>query len=118
MPQISKMQEPLAQRTCWNSSVLCNSRGVAGVLIFLCHNTEDRIDTEQYSPLNSLSPTGDQHQFSPNNIHTLSRDKVMRIYEMITKEKMLGSFTKFSQLILERKCMEISLENLYVDIGA
>ena len=42
----------------------------------------------------------------------------MRIYEMITKEKMLGSFTKFSQLILERKCMEISLENLYVDIGA
>ena len=34
--------------------------------------------------LNPLSPNGDQHQFSPNNIHTLSRDKVMRIYEMIT----------------------------------
>ena len=28
---------------------------------------------------NPLSPNGDQHQFSPNNIHTLSRDKVMRI---------------------------------------
>ena len=39
--------------------------------------------------LNPLSPNGDQHQFSPNNIHTLSRDNVMRIYEMITKEKML-----------------------------
>ena len=34
--------------------------------------------------LNPLSPNGDQHQFSPNNIHTLSRDKVMRIYLMIT----------------------------------
>ena len=34
--------------------------------------------------LNPLSPNADQHQFSPDNIHTLSRDKVMRIYEMIT----------------------------------
>ena len=25
-----------------------------------------------------------QHQFSPNNIHTLSRDKVRKINEMIT----------------------------------
>ena len=38
---------------------------------------------------NPLSPDGDQHQFSPNDIRTLSRDKVMRINEMITKEKML-----------------------------
>ena len=37
--------------------------------------------------INPLSPNGDQHQFSPKNIHTLSRDKVMRIYEMITKGK-------------------------------
>ena len=39
-------------------------------------------------------PNRDQHQFSPNNIHTLSRDK------MITKEKMPRSFIKFSQLNL------------------
>ena len=51
--------------------------------------------------INPLSPNGDQHQFSPNNIHTLPRDKGMRIYEMITKEKMLWSDNKFSQLILE-----------------
>ena len=38
---------------------------------------------------NPLSPNGDQNQFFPNDIHTLSRDKVMRIDEMITKEKML-----------------------------
>ena len=30
-------------------------------------------------PLNPLSPNSDQQQFSPNNVHTLSRDKVVRI---------------------------------------
>ena len=49
--------------------------------------------------LNPLSANSDQQQFSPNNIHTLSRNKVMRINEMITKEKMPRSFIKFSQLI-------------------
>ena len=34
--------------------------------------------------VNPLSANGDQHQFSPNNIHNLSRDKVMRMNEMIT----------------------------------
>ena len=34
--------------------------------------------------INPLSPNSDQHQFSPNNIHTLSRDWVMRINKMIT----------------------------------
>ena len=48
--------------------------------------------------INPLSPNGDQHQFSPNNIHTLSRDTVMRINEIITTEKMLRSLIKFSQL--------------------
>ena len=38
--------------------------------------------------LNPLSPNSDQHQFSPDNIRTLSRDTVMRINKMITKEKM------------------------------
>ena len=39
--------------------------------------------------INPLSPNSDEDQFSPNDIHTLSRYKVMRINEMITKEKML-----------------------------
>ena len=35
--------------------------------------------------INPLSPNGDQHQlFSPNDIHTLSRDYVMKINKMIT----------------------------------
>ena len=41
------------------------------------------------SSINPLSPNSDQHQFSPNDIHTLAREKVMRINEMLTKEKML-----------------------------
>ena len=42
--------------------------------------------------LNPLSLNSDQYQepiFSSNDTHTLSRDKVMRINKMITKEKML-----------------------------
>ena len=51
--------------------------------------------------VNPLSANSDHQQFSPNNIHTLSRDKVMRINKMITIEKMLWSFIKFSQLIVK-----------------
>ena len=40
--------------------------------------------------LNPLSPNSDQHQFSPKDIHRLSREMVMRINKMITKEKMYG----------------------------
>ena len=47
------------------------------------------------------SANSDQKQFSPNNIHTLSRDKVMRINKMITIEKIPWPFIKFSQLILK-----------------
>ena len=47
---------------------------------------------KRYSSLidrvNPLSANSDQQQFSSNNIHTLSRNRVMRINEMITKEKM------------------------------
>ena len=34
--------------------------------------------------INPLSPNSDQEQFSPNDIHTLSWDEVMRINKMIT----------------------------------
>ena len=53
------------------------------------------------SRFNPLSPNSDQQQFSPNNIHTLSRDKVMRINKMIIIEKIPWSCLKFSQLILK-----------------
>ena len=36
-----------------------------------------------------LCPKSDQHEFSFNNLHTLSRGKVMRINKMITKGERL-----------------------------
>ena len=61
------------------------------------HRSEEQTLFQSY--FNPLSPNSDQHQFSPNNIHTFSRNKVMRINEMITKEKMRRSFIRVSQLI-------------------
>ena len=58
-------------------------------------------DAPQKFRINPLSPNSDQHQFSPNNIPRLSRDKVVRRNKMITKEKMPSSFIKFSQVILK-----------------
>ena len=50
---------------------------------------------------NPLSPNIDQHQFSPNNIHMLPIEMVMRVNKMITKVKMHWSANKLSQLTLE-----------------
>ena len=33
--------------------------------------------------INPLSPKSDKHQFSPYSIYTQSREKVVRIYEII-----------------------------------
>ena len=38
--------------------------------------------------------------------------------KMLTKEKMLSPVIKFFQVIFYRKSMNISLENLYLDLGA
>ena len=50
-----------------------------------------------------LSPKGDQNQFYPNNIWYVShiRKKVIRINKIMTKRKILWSFIRFSQLILQ-----------------
>ena len=42
----------------------------------------------------------DQHQFSPHNVNTLAKVKVMRFNKMITSGKMRQSFIKFPELIL------------------
>ena len=51
--------------------------------------TEELDTCKDINLINPLSANSDQQQFSPNNIHTLSRDKVMRINKRITIEKML-----------------------------
>ena len=65
---------------------------------------------------NPSSPNSDQDQFSLNNIHTLSRDLVMRIYEMNTYCFALIFYQILSTHSV-RKYIKISLENLYVDMG-
>ena len=37
----------------------------------------------------TLRPNSDEHQFSPNDINALSREKGVRINKMITKGKIL-----------------------------
>ena len=39
--------------------------------------------------VNPLSPNSDQQQFSPNNIHALSRDEVMRFNKDYQRENAL-----------------------------
>ena len=48
----------------------------------------------------------------------MSRDKVMRIDKMITKVEIALIFYKILSTHSLKRCMEVSLENLYVGIGA
>ena len=68
-------------------------------------------------PLNPLSPNSDQDQISPNNIHTLSRDK---LWELIIWSPQGKCFDLLSNSLNSffKEMLEISLENLYVDTGA
>ena len=68
-----------------------------------------------FNVFSPLSPNSDQDQFSLNDIHTLSRDLVMRIYKMNTYCLALIFYQILSTHSL-RKYIKISLENLYVDI--
>ena len=47
----------------------------------------------------------------------LPREMVMRVNKMITKEKCFDLISNSLNYFL-RKCMKVSMENLYVDIGA
>ena len=51
----------------------------------IVHPLSTYINSVDNKPINPLSPNGDQHQFSPNNIHRSSSATSMRINQMITK---------------------------------
>ena len=74
--------------------------------------------TNQKKSLNPLSPSSDQDQFSPNNIHTLSRYKLWELIKWSLKRNCLDLLSSSLNSILNSLCMEISLEDLYVDTGA
>ena len=51
--------------------------------------------------LNLLSPDSDQHQFSPNNIHILPREMIMRVNKMIAKDLLSNSLNYFFKEMYE-----------------
>ena len=72
-------------------------------------------DPWTFEYLNPLSPNSDQHQFSPN---LCCQGKwLWEVIKWSLKRKCFVCYQILSTSSL-RKCMEISLENLYVDIGA
>ena len=83
----------------WNSTMFQT--------IFMCS-----LDDNVFNP---LRPNSDQDQFSLNDIHTMSRDLVMRIYKMNAHCFALIFYQILSTHSL-KKYIKISLENLYVDI--
>ena len=57
-------------------------------ILMVVMNQRNRSRTHQYLWfLNPLSPSSDQHQFSPNDIHRLSSATSMRVNQVITKRK-------------------------------
>ena len=51
--------------------------------------------------LNPLSPSSDQHQFSPSDIRRLSRAKSMRINKMITERKIFDMLSNSLNLFFK-----------------
>ena len=68
------------------------------------------IDRSPSAADNKISSSGFPIVFSPNNIYSSSKEKVMRINTVITKGKMLWSLIKFSQLILQENVCRSVLE--------
>ena len=67
---------------------------------------------------NPSSPKSEQSQVSPSHIHTSLSEKGVRIHIIISKGKNDLIYYRILLANYLRKCVEISLENLYVDIGA
>ena len=73
-----------------------------------------------YPQVNALTTAflQNQYQFFPNDIHTLSREKIMGINRLITKWKCFDLLSNSLNLFFkEMYSIETSLENLYVNIG-
>ena len=72
------------------------ARGRSFGRFFSKRNHCELISTTVVICVNPFTPTSDQYQFSPYNFNTFLREKVQRIYKIITKEEMLLFFIKFS----------------------
>ena len=70
-----------------------------------------------WTSINPLGSKSDQHQFSPNNINTSSSKRLWEWLNWLPKGECFD-LKPNSLNYYEKKCMEISLENLHVDLGA
>ena len=96
----------------WRTRSVCNS---VTLKVFFCTKFYPECDEQvQSNPVTPLSPSSDEDQISPNNIHTLSRHKLWELIKWSHKRKCLDLSSNSLYLFF----MEISLENLYVDSGA
>ena len=91
---------------------------VLGVLLLLerpCFAREDLWGSNA-SIINPLSPSSDQHHFSPNNIHRLSRDRLWELIKWSVERNCLDLLSNSLNSFF-KEIIEISLEKLYMDVG-
>ena len=65
------------------------SQPIASMALFRSKQVSLASLSSRGQQFNPLRPDGDQHQFSPNNIHMLPREMVIRVNKMFPKGKML-----------------------------
>ena len=65
------------------------SQPIASIALFRRKQVSRASLSSPGQQFNPLSPDSDQHQFSPNNIHMLPREMVIRVNKMFPKGKML-----------------------------
>ena len=77
---------------------------ISGIYVHLCG-------------IKHLRPNSDQHQFSPNRIHRLSRAKSMRINKMITKRKIFDLLSNSLNLFFKKMYADQSGEFVWGYLG-
>ena len=68
----------MAKKVVPNSRPVIDKLSIKLTETYILASVKD-VSTYSQTCINPLTPSSDQQQFSPNNVHTLSRDKVVRI---------------------------------------
>ena len=93
----------------WRTRSVCNS---VTLKVFFCTKFYPECDEQvQSNPVTPLSPNSDEDQISPNNIHTLSRDKLWELIKMNdhTRENVLIFYQILSTYSLWRSVWRICM---------
>ena len=93
----------------WRTRSVCNS---VTLKVFFCTKFYPECDEQVHSnPVTPLSPNSDEDQISPNNIHTLSRDKLWELIKINddTRENVLIFYQILSTYSLWRSVWRICM---------